>query len=170
MPCAGTNKRGEPCRAPALKGREHCATHAPDLPESQRFRGGPKPGAGRPRIPKPTELARQLVETHVVTLLRPHFRTLGLMLNDDLTTQPLPRGAVVVHQGEATTIEDLGAQIAAAEKLLDRVYGKPRQAVEHTGKDDGPIEVAAVDLRGLDDDELAQLQWLLERARAAPDA
>lgn len=31
------------------------------------------------------------------------------------------------------------ARIAAARELLDRGYGKPRQAIEHTGNDGGPI-------------------------------
>lgn len=31
------------------------------------------------------------------------------------------------------------ARIAAAKELLDRGYGKARQAVEHTGNDGGPI-------------------------------
>lgn len=32
--------------------------------------------------------------------------------------------------------------LRAAEILLDRAYGKPKQALEHTGKDGGPIETA----------------------------
>lgn len=31
------------------------------------------------------------------------------------------------------------ARIAAAKELLDRGYGKPMQAIEHTGNDGGPI-------------------------------
>jgi len=33
------------------------------------------------------------------------------------------------------------ARVAAADKLLDRAYGRPAQALRHTGADDGPIEV-----------------------------
>jgi hypothetical protein len=40
------------------------------------------------------------------------------------------------------------ARVAAAVALLDRGWGRPRQAVEHTGPGGGPIEVNAVDLRG----------------------
>lgn len=98
---------------------------------------------GRPRLPKPMDLARQLVEQHIAALLRPHFKALGLLLHDDGSTTQLHAGAVVVHQGEATDIEDLGAQIAAARELLDRVYGRPRQQTELTGADGGPIQVVA---------------------------
>jgi hypothetical protein len=34
------------------------------------------------------------------------------------------------------------ARVAAADKLLDRAYGRPAQALRHAGPDDGPIEVA----------------------------
>lgn len=33
------------------------------------------------------------------------------------------------------------ARVAAANALLDRAYGKPPQALEHTGKDGGPVQV-----------------------------
>jgi hypothetical protein len=33
------------------------------------------------------------------------------------------------------------ARVAAATAILDRAFGKPKQAVEHTGEDGGPVEV-----------------------------
>lgn len=41
----------------------------------------------------------------------------------------------------ATKGESEGARVAAAEALLSRGYGKPRQAVEHSGPDGGPLDV-----------------------------
>lgn len=146
--CKGTNKKGEPCKAAALKGRDVCLAHADEETRtSVNFQQGPRPG--RPRVAKPTEVARRVIEENVAALLRPHFRALGLELHDDLTTTPLDKGAIVVYQGEATTIEDLGAQIAAAEKLLDRVYGKPRQQVDVSTDDphDGAALIEDPDLR-----------------------
>lgn len=141
--CTGTTRKGKPCKAAALKGRDVCLAHADEETRiSANFQQGPRPG--RRPLPKPTELARQLVERHAAAILRPHFKALGLMLHDDGSTTPLTNGAIVVHQGEATTIEDLGAQIAAARELLDRVYGKPKQATEVTGADGGPIEHVTV--------------------------
>jgi hypothetical protein len=45
------------------------------------------------------ELARQLVERNAIAILRPHFKALGLMLEDDGSTTLLDSGAVVVYQG-----------------------------------------------------------------------
>ena len=50
-------------------------------------------------------------------------------------------------------------------KMLPKVYGD-KITQEHTGKDGGPIALAAVDLKNLSDDELARMQELL--AKAAP--
>jgi hypothetical protein len=139
--CIGTTKTGKPCDGNPMKGREVCVAHVDDkTKESLRF-GGAQPGAGRPRLPKPMDLARQMVEAHAVALLRPDFKALGFFLHDDGSVTELSSGAVVVYQGEATEIEDLGAQSAAAHRLFDRVYGKPRQQTELTGADGGPVEV-----------------------------
>lgn len=151
--CRSKTKRGKPCKAPPLKpgtviedvtvSGQWCRQHDQDLPDSARI-GGKQPGAGRPPLPKPMDLARELVEKNAVVLLRPHFKALGYLLNDDGTLTPNGQGAIVVHQGIATDIEDLGAQQAAAERLLDRIYGKPRQQLEHAGSETGaPVQIVA---------------------------
>lgn len=48
-------------------------------------------------------------------------------------------------------------------KMLPKVYGD-KVTQEITGKDGGAVQVAAVDLRGLSDDELAQMQLLMSKA------
>jgi len=45
-------------------------------------------------------------------------------------------------------------------KMLPKIYGD-KIVNEHTGKDGGPIALAAVDLKNLSDDELAQMQALM---------
>lgn len=40
----------------------------------------------------------------------------------------------------AQASESDAARVSAANSIIDRGYGKARQAVEHTGKDGGPIE------------------------------
>jgi len=60
-----------------------------------------------------------------------------------------------------TSIADLGARIAAAEKLQDRVYGKPKQALEHSGP-----EGSAIDARVEIDDETREAVRELGRRRA----
>jgi hypothetical protein len=162
--CSGTTRKGTPCKAAPLKGTDRCLAHTDkEARGSIRF-GGPQPGSGRKPLPKPTELARQLVERHVTAIFRPHFKALGLMLHDDGTTTKLDTGAIVVHHGQATGIEDLGAQIAAARELLDRVYGKPRQATETSGPDGSPIEQLIVPT---DADRARKVATILAEAGAA---
>lgn len=48
-------------------------------------------------------------------------------------------------------------------KVLPKIYGD-KLTTEHTGKDGGPITLAAIDLTNLSDDELVQMQKLLGKA------
>lgn len=173
--CAGTTKAGKPCRAPALKATGYCMVHGPEEVRESKGFGGPQEGAGRPALPKPTELARQLIEKNVIPVLRPHFAALGVTLHDDGTcTYDPTAGAKVLHKeaGEggttyATTIDDLAAQIAAAERLLDRVYGKPKQATELSGPggDAVRVEGGAPDLDLLTPEELRAYLELVKKMR-----
>lgn len=53
-----------------------------------------------------------------------------------------------------------------AKAVSPREYGD-KLTTEHTGKDGGPIALAAIDLKGMSDAELAQMQTLLSKAAAA---
>lgn len=151
----------------------YCRAHSPDLSETNRFGSHAQAKAagdvgGRPPMPKPTEVARQLVERHVFAVLAPHFKTLGLELGADGEVTPLPRGAIITGESKdgeviASTIEDLGAQIAAAEKLLDRVYGRPKQATEISGPDGEPIGTRLI----LDGSLAGDARALLRRAASS---
>ncbi len=49
-------------------------------------------------------------------------------------------------------------------KMLPKLYGDHTKVTnEHTGKDGGPIQLAAVDLRNLSDSELDDMQRLLDK-------
>ena len=49
-------------------------------------------------------------------------------------------------------------------KMLPRIYGDHTKVTnEHTGKDGGPIQLQAVDLRNLSDSELDDMQRLLDK-------
>jgi hypothetical protein len=124
-------------------------------------------------VPRSTELQRQLVEEHASAVVRPFFRALGLDVDREGNVTELERGAIHVGRDKdggvhPSDVEDLAAQITAAEALLNRVYGKPRQQLEHTGPDGGPIELDAadsgLDLRKLSLEQLDQLQELVDRA------
>ena len=53
------------------------------------------------------------------------------------------------------------ASPAAAQALLDRGWGRPQQAIEHSG---GLVHHHRYDCSGLTDDELAALDALLDQA------
>lgn len=117
------------------------------------------------------EVARRVVEDNAAALLRPHLRTLGFDVvvgEDGPQLVPVEDGGAKLYSTNFGTVvvsphDDLGAMMTAAERLLDRVYGKPRQAVEHTGADGGPMEVSS-DLSRLSIEEKRALLALLEKA------
>jgi hypothetical protein len=143
------NAKGDPCGAYARKGKTTCMGHADKVEQEAAGFGGSQPNAGRPKLPTPTEVARDLIEQNIAIVLRPHFRTLGFDIETGeggVVLVPLAEGGAKLY-GEsregvinASEYEDLGAQIAAADKLLDRIYGRPKQATELTGPGGGPIE------------------------------
>lgn len=181
--CTGTTTRGAPCKAPALKGTTRCRAHPLD-PASPRFGSHAQAReagllGGRPRNPRPHEVMRDLIERNIGALLEPYFKVLGYDVVDageeGLKLAPsLGGGAKLYASFEGDVVvsghDDLGAMQAAAERLLDRVYGKPKQQTELTGAEGGPVDVRqTLDLQRLDAADLAQLEVLLERA-AASDA
>lgn len=173
--CKGTTKAGKRCRAAPLAGGKYCSAHDPQLPAATRF-GSPEQAAragalSSTHIPTVTEVMRVRVEAHVDQVLAPYFKALGV---DYVGGEArLGRGAVIVGKtkdGEVipSDVEDLAGQVAAAERLLDRVYGRPKQTAELSGPDGGPIVVdEALDLSKLDDGQLEQLQNLVDHAQAA---
>jgi hypothetical protein len=118
--------------------------------------GNPK---GRPKRP----LEVRIIEIDVRRYSREH----GREAVDKLLL--LMRGKLVINTGTEEepkpTVVLVGAatQLAAAEAILDRGYGKPPQAVEIAGKDGGPIvtENSAYDLI------CSRLDSIAERLREA---
>lgn len=180
--CKGTSKRtGKQCKAAPMKDSDYCSAHNTNLPDSARFGSLEQAReaaqlAGRPPKPKPSEIARELVEEHVEVTLRPHFNALGyeIVLDENgAHLQEKPNGGVKLY-GESkdgyinvSEHDDLGAMIGAAEKLLDRVYGRPKQVSEVSGPDGAPVQVASTfDLSKLSLDERRSLLELVERAAA----
>lgn len=105
--CQAHNRAGEPCGAAPLTGSEYCRAHDPTVPEETRF-GSPvqagRAGASeKPRTPGVMEQLRQRVEEHADQILAPYFAALA--------------------DGE-----DVETRMKAAERLLDRVFGRPTQS------------------------------------------
>ena len=166
--CKGTSKAGEPCKAPPLADTDTCISHSPREVQGRAGFGGPQPGSGHPRRPRPSEIAQQRVEAAIDQVLDPYFRALGIVGWEDDGTPILDTSAGAMEVGRSntgqvflTSIADLGARIAAAEKLQDRVYGKPKQALEHSGP-----EGSAIDARVEIDDETREAVRELGRRRA----
>lgn len=112
-----------------------------------------KPGAGRPRKPSAVELLRYKVEEE-----------LGM----DRVLEPYVRGLeatrfVVVGNGSAAYTEevsDVELSMKATDRILDRVYGKARQAMELTGQGGGPITIDVP----TDEERAAQVAKMLAMA------
>jgi hypothetical protein len=98
-------------------------------------------------------VARRLVEDNVLAVQRPYWRTLGYDVRigaDGPELVELEGGGAKLHASSEGFVrvsqhDDLAAMMAAAEKLLDRVYGKPTQATEISGPGGGPVEVDRMD-------------------------
>lgn len=148
--CKATTKKGEPCKSPPIKGTDRCLSHSSAKARESVGFVADNGKAGRKPLPKPTDVARQLIERHIEVTLAPHFRTLGYEItrndDDELDIVASDGGGAKLYgeskEGyiEVSSHDDLGAMIAAAEKLLDRIYGRPKQATEITGADGGPVQ------------------------------
>ena len=62
------------------------------------------------------------------------------------------------------------ASVAAATGIIERAFGKPRQPVEHTGKDGGPIETKSthtIDASEMEPEEREALRAILAGVKKA---
>jgi hypothetical protein len=185
--CESTTDAGKPCGANPLKPGtiiegitvtgKWCRTHDKDLPTSaklDRTRTREQMG-GRPPKPKLPEVERQLVEQHLEKVLRPYWRTLGYdvvldAVSGSLSIVSLEGGGAKLYgtskDGEVrvSAHEDIGAMMEAAEKIRDRVFGRPKQQTEVTGLGGAAVQVDhGIDLSRLTDEELRVLKGIRER-------
>ncbi|MCA1572668.1 MAG: hypothetical protein LC798_20710, partial [Chloroflexi bacterium] len=134
--CTGTTRKGEPCGAWPLKDRDVCLAHSDlETRASVRF-GGVQPGGGRPKNPRAVDVLRERIEQNIDRWLAP--------IEEALAAE---RG-IVVGMGEDASLEfipDHAIRLRAAAEGFDRVYGKPKQAIEQSGPEGGPIQVEGVD-------------------------
>ena len=159
MRCSAQTKRGTPCKANALKDTDPpvCMAHSDEEVQESAGFGGAQPGSGRPRKPTSIDFLREWFQEHEGALL------------DTLTEALTAQRGVVVGNGPSAELEmvpDHETRLRAFREALDRFYGRPRQAVEVTGEDGGPIQTSGIDLSGLSVEELRALRELLGKAGA----
>lgn len=100
---------------------------------------------------------RDRVREEAEAILAPYFAALtGAVVFDKLGGAHVP-----------TLYPDLGARIDAAEKLLDRVEGKPKQTTEVSGPDGGPVQTEVSDALLADDEARAAALELRRRVAVA---
>ena len=119
--CHGTTKTGRPCKAAPLHDSDCCLAHTDE--ETRLSTGFGAPGTGRPRNPRAVDVLKERIEAGIDEVLKP--------LWDALTAER----AVVVGNGPTAYVEsvkDHPTRIAAVRELLDRGYGRPKQATEIT--------------------------------------
>lgn len=153
-PCKATNKAGLPCRASAWA-NGYCIAHQPaEVRKAVGHKSGTRDGQthrdGSRAIPiRVPELAKRIVEANAAAVLYPYLRALGLKAmrekaSGQIVVVPDPAGRARLYgtskDGRVvmSSYEDLGAMIAAAEKLLDRIYGRPKQALSIAGEPGQP--------------------------------
>jgi hypothetical protein len=166
--CSATSRKNEPCGMPPLKkrastnGKPYCIAHHPDVSDEEKYRHRSMGGkANASRYPKPHELLRRIVEARPDAFIRPHLEALGLEVEFKDSDDPERAGQVdiEVHEvGDGAVLfgvskdgdvvisghKDLEAQQRAAERLFDRVYGKPKQADKVHGSHDEPDPPAII--------------------------
>lgn len=129
--CKSKTKAGTRCRAAPLKDDAHCIAHTRKDEVSQGF-GGPQRGSGRPPKPRVTDLLRERAAGRAEVIDAIYDRAM---------TEPK---LVAKYEGEVhvSDVDDLGAMLNAVERYLDRIEGKPRQAVELAASETGdPLAV-----------------------------
>lgn len=90
-------------------------------------RGGARPGAGRKKGSTATQTTRERAQT-IADLARQYT---------DLALKTL---VDVCRNGQSEA-----ARVAASNAIIDRGYGKPPQALEHSGPGGGPVEVSRIE-------------------------
>jgi hypothetical protein len=139
--------------------------------------GGARPDAGRPGF-EPSETERKQVEA---------LSGYGLPLDQIavLVRKGISVDTLTKHFAEELVSGKAKANSQVGRTLFQKATGgdttamiwwtktqmkwSETQKVEHTGKDGGAITMAGVDLKGLNDNELAQMQALLQKANGGEE-
>jgi hypothetical protein len=158
--CRATSKTGNPCKASAWA-NGYCIAHQPEeVRKKAGHKSGTREGGGQRDPLRVPELAKRIVEANAAAILYPYVRAMGLKLmrhklTGEIVAVPDPRGRAKLYGTSKdgrivmSNYEDLAAMVAVAEKLIDRVYGRPKQSLTVAGDGDGsPVTVAVAGDKG----------------------
>lgn len=146
-------------------------------PDGRKNNGGPRPDSGRAPF-EPTETERKQVEAlsgyglpldQIAVLVRKGISvdTLTTHFKDELISGKAKANSQVGRTlFQKATSGDTTAMIWWSKTQMK---WSETQKVEHSGVDGAPIAVATMDLKGLNDTELAQMQALLTKAKGATE-
>jgi hypothetical protein len=123
LTCNAQTKKSERCTRPVGDNGAQCWIHAPETAEAAR--AASLPGAEK-RNQTVTELLREKVAADPELLLGPLVRALTATKSYE-------------QNGRTVVVDDNATQLKAFEIAHDRLYGKPTQTTEITGKDGGPL-------------------------------
>lgn len=142
--CKATTKAGSPCPSPPLTDEDFCLAHSPaETRASLGFSGEAGKLGGRPRKPSTLEMYRERFEAE-------HAEWWNV-----LAKAREAKRAIVVGTGPKARVEyvdDIPTQLAAFREVMDRVFGKPKQAVD----------VADVTPNRWDDKSVAEIEAYLQ--------
>lgn len=130
--CKAKTKKGKRCRNAATIG-DVCIAHAPRNVKDERGFGGPQPGSGRPRLPRPHEVLRQRIEDDIDRWLAPLEAALG-------ASKPMQTWSASRGEHKIIYVADPELGMKATKLALQLVYGKPKQPLELTGDEGGPVK------------------------------
>jgi hypothetical protein len=183
--CSALTKRGTFCKWRSVTTGENdfgdegplCEIHSKDTPHQRELARRAKI-IRKQRQAKPHELMRMIIESNPIAFMQPYLDALGIRIvyiPDDLDPEILHPTAVVDPASLGTTLfgvskdgdvvvsrhKDIEAQQRAAERLFDRVYGKPKQ----TNIIAGGESTSEPNIVPFDEKRQAEVAAILEAAR-----
>lgn len=155
-------RKGEVCGRVCYADSDRCWGHqSKEVKASKGFGMGQK-GSGRPRKPRAIETLKARIEADIDSYLAPIAEALEAT---QAVVKRFGDGDGGFHE-EVQFVVDHNTRLKAAGMALDRVYGRPRQAMEITGEDGGPIQT--YDLSKLSTDQVLALRDAMKAAAVAP--